>query len=130
MADAAALEEILAALPRPSPAEALAEVEKAGRDVYLVEPTIIPMPEFPGSFSGVARYPCGLGCGWAHEEHEMAWQLGPIVFRPDEPDSLAKALTENADRLAAEMRNRIENAIRGHFAQDHPGLAIPLRGDR
>ncbi|MEW2568290.1 hypothetical protein [Streptomyces sp. NPDC047070] len=130
MADELDVEAMMALLPKRSTAEDFAEIMAArqrAQDAPPAELTIIPMPEYRKPLSGVACYPCALGCGWVHEEDASTWQLGPVVFRPEDPDSLARSLTENAERRGAELRERIESAIREHFTAAHPGLDIPTR---
>lgn len=62
------------------------EIEAARRAAELAPPpeaTIIPMPEhpymWPHPLSGIVRFPCTLGCGWAHDEDAFAEDREPIV---------------------------------------------------
>lgn len=115
-------------------AEALRPILMA-RESALVDPpaeqTIIPMPVFPHRWSdrvsGIVRYPCALGCGWAHDED--AYDVSePCVFPLDAQGALDEmALNEQLAARGAALRERIETAIRDHFAAEHPGRDIPLR---
>jgi hypothetical protein len=131
VAEVSELDEFLARLPQRSPAEDLAMLE-AARDAPRPEPTIIPMPEYPQGkpfgWCGEARYPCALGCGWAHVEDVGEWLCEPFSIRVDDLGSIGQVLTERADERAAVMRARIETAIRDHFAAVHPGRKIPTQG--
>lgn len=110
--------------------EALRQI-MATREAPPVEQTIIPMHEFPYGRShrlaGTVRYPCVLGCGWAHDED--AYDVGePCVFPLDAQGALdEQALNERLTARGEARRKRIEQAIRDHFAADHPDREIPLR---
>jgi hypothetical protein len=84
------------------------------------EPSIIPLPEFaPGC---AVRFPCPLGCSWAHEEHPAIEPLGPIRLPLHFTGrDLSAALTDHADRTARIMRRRVEQAIEAHYETAHPG---------
>lgn len=132
---AADLDDLLTLVPRATGAEMWAEMQaaaQAARDAPPPVQTIIPLPEYPARWphegAGTIRYSCALGCGWGHVEDTWTWTLGPVVFRPDDPDSLGRALTEQAEARAAAERDRIEGAFREHFATVHPGVEIPTRG--
>lgn len=135
MAEVVDLDELLARLPRQSAREAFEEIQAARRDAVAappVEPSIIPSPVYPYRWphrsAGIVLYPCALGCGWSHSEDVWAWLPGPVICRIDPRGSIDRALTEQADARAAELRNRIETAIRAHFAAVHPGREIPTTG--
>lgn len=135
MAEVYELEELIARLPRQSVREAYEEIQAARRAALSappVEPSIIPHPVYPYRWphrsAGIVLYPCALGCGWSHSEDVWAWLPGPLTFRIDPRGSIDRALTEHADARAAELRDRIETAIRGHFTAAHPGREIPTTG--
>lgn len=130
------LEEFLARLPRKTVAEAYEELHAARRAAANAPPppqTIIPAPTYPPLWphegAGLVLYPCALECGWVHGEDTYTWSLGPIVFRPDDPGSLDRALTAQAEARGVELRERVETAVREHFAAAHPGVEIPTRGE-
>lgn len=135
MAEVYELEELLARLPGQSVSEAYEEIQAARRAALSApppEPSIIPYPVYPYPWphrsAGIVLYPCALGCGWSHSESVWEWLPGPVTFRVDPRGALDQALTEHANARAAELRERIETAIRDHFATAHPGREIPTTG--
>lgn len=130
------LEEFIARLPRNTVAEAyeeLAAARRAAANAPPPEQTIIPLPEYPPlwphEMAGLVLYPCALECGWVHSEDSYTWTLGPIAYRTDDPGSLDRSLTAQAEARGAELRERVETAVREHFATAHPGVEIPTRGE-
>lgn len=130
------LEEFIAGLPRTTMVQAyqgLRAAQRAAADAPPPPQTIIPLPEYPPlwphQMAGLVLYPCTVGCGWVHSEDSYTWTLGPITFLPDDPGSLDRALTAQAEARGAELCERVETAVREHFATAHPGVEIPTRGE-
>jgi hypothetical protein len=111
--------------------EELRVARQAAVDAAPPAQTIVPVPELPPLWphphAGLTLYPCALGCGWTHGEDASTWTLGPITFRPDDPGSLSRALTEQAEARGVELCERVETAVRRHFDEAHPGVEIPTR---
>ncbi|QUW78264.1 hypothetical protein SMIR_03130 [Streptomyces mirabilis] len=133
------LDDLLAALPLKSPREVFDEIEAARRAAELApspEATIIPMPEYPYIWphprSGIVRFPCALGCGWARDEDAFAEGREPIIvpLGGGSSQDINRIFNERSRHRAAVLRGRIETAIRGHFTAAHPGREIPTRGER
>lgn len=132
MPDAQDLTTLLAGLPDMLAKEERYELEPARRAVPAPRPTIIPMHEFPYRWphpqSNIMRYPCALGCGWAHDEDAYSDFWEPVVFRLDGQGAIDEPeLNERLAARGAALRERIETAIRDHFTAAHPGREIPLR---
>ncbi|MEU6594796.1 hypothetical protein ABZ923_37310 [Streptomyces sp. NPDC046881] len=128
------LDDLAALLPQLSTREAFAELETAQRAAEQAPPqsTIIPEPEFPHAWphpkGGIARFPCALGCGWAHEHDSYAEDPDPIsVPLTATSEDIGRIFGERAERRAARVRASVETAIRGHFADAHPGQEPPKR---
>ncbi|MER5904334.1 hypothetical protein ABT150_30240 [Streptomyces mirabilis] len=129
------LDDLLAALPPKSPREMYDEIEAARRAAELAPPpeaTIIPMPEYPYMWphprGGIVRFPCALGCGWGHDEDAFAEDWEPIVVPVGAAaQDLNRIFNERSRQRAGVVRGRIETAIRGHFAEVHPGQEPPER---
>ncbi|MEU1852956.1 hypothetical protein ABZ499_27740 [Streptomyces sp. NPDC019990] len=121
-------------LPELSTREAFAELEAARRAAEQTPPkfTIIPEPEFPHMWphpkGGIARFPCALGCGWAHEHDSFADDPEPISLPLSAgAEEIGRIFGERAERRAARVRASVEDAIRSHFADEHPGQEPPER---
>ncbi|WP_159052330.1 hypothetical protein [Streptomyces longwoodensis] len=114
------LREVLARLPRRTPAEVLAEIEAARRASASAwaPPSIVPMPDFPEF--GLVRYACPLGCGWHHDEQPGAEAFGPILLPVGDRADLDAALTAHAGERAEVYQARVEAAVAEHWAQAHP----------
>ncbi|MCX4458701.1 hypothetical protein OOK58_43100 [Streptomyces sp. NBC_01728] len=132
------LDDLLAALPLKSSREVFDEIEAARRAAELAPPPeamIIPMPEYPYMWphplGGIVRFPCVLGCGWAHDEDAFAEDREPIIVPlGGGTQDINRIFNERSRHRAAVLRGRIETAIRGHFTAAHPGREIPMRGAR
>ncbi|MET8609842.1 hypothetical protein [Streptomyces misionensis] len=133
MPDLQDLDALLASLPTPT----LAEVEAARRaaaEAPPPEPSIIPPFVCPYPLSHaramVLRFPCALACGWSHEEWQSAepFTLPPVPLTAS-PAECSRILSENAAAREDERKQRIEAAIRRHFAEVHPGQEPPARTD-
>ncbi|MFI2434614.1 hypothetical protein [Streptomyces sp. NPDC018693] len=128
------LDGLAALLPKLSFRETFAELEAARRAAEQAPPqtTIIPMPEFPYSWrhpnSGTVRFPCTLSCGWVHDEDAYALDADPIsIPLSASTEEISRIFDERAERRATKLRARVEQAIRDHFAQAHPGQEPPER---
>ncbi|MFB6962247.1 hypothetical protein ACFCYB_36035 [Streptomyces sp. NPDC056309] len=128
------LDVLLAALPKQSPREALAELEAARRaaEARPLEQTIIPMPDLPPLWphpeSGIVRFPCALSCGWAHVEDLFLNDLedsARLVVPVGTEEEMTRAITAHASARAEAQRKRIEDAIRAHFKESHQGQEPP-----
>ncbi|MGY3199682.1 hypothetical protein [Streptomyces sp. TE5632] len=120
---------------RRSPREDFEGMEAARRAAEAApppEPTIIPVPELPPLWphprSGIVRFSCAFGCGWAHEENAYECDREPIRLPlGGSMDDVDRVLTERAERQGVALRERVEAGIRGHFAEAHPGQEPPER---
>ena len=128
------LDALLAQLPKPSIQEVFAEIEAARHADQARPPlrTIIPEPELPPLWphpdSGMVRFACALDCGWKHAEDMYADDADPIgVPLGVSSDELDRIFNERAERRAAALRERVESALRDHFAETHPGQEPPER---
>ncbi|MFJ3249040.1 hypothetical protein [Streptomyces sp. NPDC086782] len=130
------LDDLIAALPKQSPCEVLAELEAARRAAAAtpLEQTIIPEPDLPPLWphpeSGIVRFPCALGCGWAHAENAYLNDLEDsrrLVIPLGTEEEMTRAITVHAEARAEAQRKRIEDAIRAHFQESHPGQEPPTR---
>ncbi|MDX3360583.1 MULTISPECIES: hypothetical protein [Streptomyces] len=130
-------DDLLSRLPRLSPQETLAELEAARRaeqDRPRVR-TIIPEPELPPMWphpdSGTVRFPCALGpsaCLWAYEHDAYEDDAEPLsVPLTAGSAEIGRLFAERAARRSARLRQRVERAIRSHFAEAHPGQEPPER---
>ncbi|MGW0086548.1 hypothetical protein [Streptomyces sp. NPDC003393] len=136
MSDLQDLDGLLAALPKPTPAEQLAELEAvrcAAAKAPPSEPSIIPAPVFPYPLhhpkAGVLLFPCALSCGWSHLEWPGAEPFTPPPIPVNDPAEASRVLDEYA-RACQDMRmRRIEDAIRRHFIEAHPGQEPSVRKD-
>lgn len=131
------LEALLGTLTTPLGREVYEQIHAARRAEMAApapEPSIIPAPEFPYPWphrlSGIHRYPCALGCGWAHQED--SYEIGkPVIFKLDDQGVLdEQAMNEHLAARGGALRERIEQAIRDHFTAAHPDREIPVRGTR
>lgn len=115
------------------PVQELIEARRAVEQAPPPEPCIIPQPEFPRTWprliSGVVRYPCTLpggGCSWSYEVDTILEDTSPLVLPVSgSVEDLNRAITERAERRITDFRDRIERAIREHFARVHPGQEPP-----
>ncbi|QNT94971.1 hypothetical protein HEP81_04699 [Streptomyces griseofuscus] len=135
MPDLKDLDGWLASLLKPTPAEQFAELEavrRAAPEAPPPEPSIIPpfVSPYPLNHprAGVLRFPCALACGWFHEE----WPGAEPLALPPIPVSAgtverSRILTEHATACEDERKQRIEDAIRAHFNETHPGQEPPAR---
>ncbi|MFG2682512.1 hypothetical protein [Streptomyces sp. NPDC048392] len=131
------LDAMLAQLPQRSTRECFAEIEAARRTEMARPPvrTIIPEPELPPLWphpdSGTVRFRCALGpatCLWAYEHSIYDDDTEPLsVPLSADTGEIGRLLTERAERRSTELRARVEQAVRDHFAQAHPGQSIPER---
>ncbi|WP_158012986.1 hypothetical protein [Streptomyces sp. Root369] len=128
------LDELLARLPQPSTREVFAEIEAARRADAARTPhrTIIPEPVLPPLWphpdSGVVRFPCALGCGWAHAEDTYGMDEEPIsIPLSASPEEIGRIFAERAERRGAVVRGRVESAVREHFAEAHKSQEPPVR---
>lgn len=127
---------LLAALPHQSTAEVFAEIDAARKAAEQAPPpelTIIPAPVYPPlrwphPDAGIIRFPCALGCGWAHAEDSYAESLESISIPVGVTvQELDRIFNERAKERGDVLRARIEGAIREHFQQAHPGQEPPTR---
>ena len=117
--DFAAIEEAVARMEPAVLAAWARAVRGAAREV-VPEPSIIPAPELLDG--GRVRFPCPLGCGWGHVEDPGTELFGPLLLPADFTGAdLSAAITAQADERAEERRRRVEEAIRDHFTESHPG---------
>lgn len=128
------IDELLARLPQPSTREVFAQIEAARRADEARTPhrTIIPEPLLPPLWpdpgSGIVRFPCALGCGWSHGEDTYATDEDPIsVPLRASSEEIGRIFAERAERRDAVVRERVESAIRDHFAAAHEGQNPPER---
>lgn len=102
------------------------------------EPSIIPMPEFPGRRSGfvtrtVAVYRCTApgSCPWAFAVNTALESTEPLILPATyTSEDLDRALTERAEQRLTDLRTRIETEIRDHFTEAHPGQEPPDQVER
>ncbi|MFD0208964.1 hypothetical protein ACFVH9_07490 [Streptomyces hirsutus] len=128
------LDALVAGLRR-SPREDFNELEAARRAAEAALPpesTIIPMPELPPLWphprSCIVRFLCALECGWAHEENAYECDREPVRFPlGGSLGDVDRVLAEHAEQQGVVLRARVEAAIRGHFAEAHPGQEPPER---
>ncbi|MYR61125.1 hypothetical protein GTY54_34510 [Streptomyces sp. SID625] len=127
------LDELRAGMQK-TPREAFAELEAARRaaEARTPERTIIPEPELPPLWphpgSGIVRFPCPLGCGWAHEEDAYALDVEPIsVPLHSSPAEISRIFAERSERGSRALQRRIGSAVREHFVQAHHGQEPPER---
>lgn len=90
--------------------------------------SLIPQPEFPyplgHPLSCLARFPCRLVCGWAHDEQPDLDPIGPIVIPVNGGmAAVTKAIDARAQERFEQMRARIEDAMRNHYRTAH-GLDV------
>ncbi|WP_328434603.1 hypothetical protein [Streptomyces sp. NBC_00425] len=132
--DDAALATLLAELPQKSTLDMYAELEAARRAdaerprTYTIIPEPVHPPMWPAPGSGIMKFPCGLGCGWAHDEDVYA-DGGDILAVPlgASSEEIGCLFAEHAEKRGATVRVRIETAVREHFADAHPGQEPPVR---
>jgi hypothetical protein len=128
---------LLGRLSQLPPQEMLAELEaarRAERDRPRVR-TVIPEPELPPMWphpdSGIVRFPCALGpavCLWAYQHDAYEDDAEPLsVPVTAGPAEIGRLFSERAERRSARLRERVERAIRAHFAEAHPGQEPPER---
>ncbi|PWI15934.1 hypothetical protein DI272_18515 [Streptomyces sp. Act143] len=128
------LDDLLARLPQKSTRELFAEMEAARRAdaARIPQRTIIPEPDVPPLWphpgSGIVRFACILGCGWAHEEDMYADDVDPIsVPLSAGPEEISRVFSERAEQRAHQFRQRVEAAILAHFDDAHEGQEPPER---
>ncbi|MEU7323444.1 hypothetical protein ABZ682_23265 [Streptomyces griseoviridis] len=89
-------------------------------------PELPPMRPHPGA--GVVRFPCALGCGWKHTEDPCADDIDTISLPLSaSTEEISRIFGERSERRAAALRERVESAVRGHFADAHVGQEPPER---
>ncbi|MGX1514059.1 hypothetical protein [Streptomyces collinus] len=124
------LDVLLAALPKPSPREMMAELLEARRraESAPAEASIIPQPEheFPDGrrwWEPVLAFGCPHRCGWAHREDPHAnfteEAALPLVIPAGSPEEVSRAISAQANARAEAQRARIEGAILEHLQTAH-----------
>lgn len=114
--DFSAIEAAMAKLP-PVTIDDILRARREAEKASPPPPSVIPQPEFVrvGPLSSVARFHCPRGCGWWHDEPTDTGP-GPLIIPADDIEG---TITLDAELRGLAMRDRIEQAITGHYAERH-----------
>ncbi|MFB7671294.1 hypothetical protein ACFC26_07735 [Kitasatospora purpeofusca] len=101
------------------------DIDKARRGaeaVPVLEPNITPEPDLIRAVGPAFRFHCPLSCGWFHDEPldtpgDPTRIILPAAFSLEDLDG---ALTLNAEAAGLAFRTRVEDAVTGHYASQHP----------